>query len=85
MDYKWIFDGIGSSLITFFLGLVFGGIGGYKIGISSKQIQSAGQNAMQKQSFNSNSSELYKNIKQSQTSGDNAIQIQEVDTDATDK
>lgn len=37
MDYKWIFDGIGSSLVTFILGLVFGGIGGYWTAVSSKQ------------------------------------------------
>lgn len=85
MDYKWIFDGIGSSLVTFVLGLIFGGIGGYWTGVSSKQQQSAGDGARQKQSFKDDSSKSCKKIEQSQKAGDNAIQIQEVDSDGTDK
>lgn len=29
----WIFDGIGTAIITFILGLLGGGIAGYKIGV----------------------------------------------------
>lgn len=85
MDYKWIFDGIGSSLVTFILGLIFGGIGGYWISVSSKQEQSAGHGAQQKQSFKDNSSKVCKKIEQSQKAGDNATQIQEVNSDGADK
>ena len=85
MDYKWIFDGIGSSLVTLILGLVIGAVGGYKKGLSSKQQQSAGDEARQKQSFKDDSSKSCKKIEQSQKAGDNAIQIQEVDSDGTDK
>ena len=85
MDYKWIFDGIGSSLVTLVLGLVFGGVSGYKIGVSSNQKQSAGHGARQKQSFKNDSSTSCKKIEQSQKAGDNATQIQEVNSDDTDK
>lgn len=85
MDYKWIFDGIGSSLLTFVLGFIFGGVGGYKVGVSSKQKQSAGHGARQKQSFKDDSSKPCKKIEQSQKAGDNATQIQEVNSDDTDK
>lgn len=85
MDYTWIFDGIGSSLVTLILGLVIGGIGGYKKGVSSQQKQCAGHGTMQKQSLEENSSKLYKNIKQEQKAGDNSIQIQEVNSDDTEQ
>ena len=32
----WIFDGIGTAIITFILGLLGGGIAGYKIGVHKK-------------------------------------------------
>lgn len=85
MDYKWIFDGIGSSLVTFILGLIFGGIGGYWTGVSSKRKQSAGHGAQQKQSFKDNLSKTCKKIEQSQKAGDNATQIQEANSDGADK
>lgn len=85
MDYKWIFDGIGSSLVTLILGLIIGAVGGYKKGVSSKQEQTAENGAKQQQLFKGNSSKLYPNIEQSQRAGNNSIQIQEADSDGADK
>lgn len=36
MKMDWIFDGIGTAIITFILGLLGGGIAGYKIGVHKK-------------------------------------------------
>lgn len=46
---EWLFDGIGTSLVTFVLGLIFGGTAGYKIAVkrSVKQNQTAGDNSNQ--------------------------------------
>lgn len=85
MDYEWIFDGIGSSLIIFFLGLIVSGYGGYKYSISSKQKQDAGNNSTQRQLFNDTSSSVSKKINQIQHAGDNSTQIQEVTTKNADK
>ncbi|MDR0397867.1 MAG: hypothetical protein LBH36_01630 [Candidatus Nomurabacteria bacterium] len=49
---EWIFDGIGTAIITFLLGLLVGGGAGYKIAInknSIKQRQKAGDNSSQTQ------------------------------------
>lgn len=48
---EWIFDGIGTAIITFVFGLVAGGGVGYYIGIhtSIKQKQKANDNAQQTQ------------------------------------
>lgn len=51
-NISWIFDGIGTSILTGITGLVIGSIGGYKYGIhktSIKQNQKAGDNANQSQ------------------------------------
>ena len=44
---EWIFDGIGTEIISAIIGLVIGGLGGYKIGIRNrnKQIQKSGNNS----------------------------------------
>lgn len=44
-----LFDGLGTSLIIFILGLVTGGSAGYKIGLNkvNKQSQKAGHNSTQ--------------------------------------
>jgi hypothetical protein len=47
---EWIFDGIGTALVTLILGLLTGGAVGYKIGINKnkvKQSQKAGNNSSQ--------------------------------------
>ena len=47
---EWIFDGIGTAIITLIVGLLTGGAVGYKIGINTntvKQKQKAGDNSSQ--------------------------------------
>ena len=47
---EWIFDGIGTAIITQILGLLVGGTVGYKIGINKnfvRQKQKAGNNSSQ--------------------------------------
>jgi hypothetical protein len=47
---EWIFDGIGTAIITLIVGLLSGGAAGYRIGInknSAKQKQKAGNNSSQ--------------------------------------
>jgi hypothetical protein len=48
---EWIFDGIGTELISLVIGAVFGGAAGYKIGSKNKikQSQKAGDNSKQVQ------------------------------------
>lgn len=50
MEYlEWIFDGIGTELISMIIGTVLGGTAGYKIGSKNKikQKQNAGDNSKQ--------------------------------------
>lgn len=44
---EWFFSGIGTEIISALIGLVIGGVGGYKIGMRNKikQIQKAGNNS----------------------------------------
>jgi hypothetical protein len=49
---EWIFDGIGTSIIMFILGLVIGAPAGYKIGVNRAKInqkQKAGNSSTQTQ------------------------------------
>jgi hypothetical protein len=49
-DMEWIFDGIGTALISGFIGLFVGGYAGYKVGIKKadvKQKQKAKNNSTQ--------------------------------------
>lgn len=50
-NIQWIFNGIGTSLLTAIIGFIFGGVTGYKIGIRNniKQRQKAGDNSNQSQ------------------------------------
>ena len=50
-NIKWIFDGIGTAIVTFVLGLLVGGAAGYKVAIRKtlKQTQKAGDNSIQSQ------------------------------------
>lgn len=50
-NIKWIFDGIGTEIVSLLCGLLIGGLGGYKIGIKNKikQIQKGGDNSNQSQ------------------------------------
>ena len=81
----WVFDGIGTEIIALLIGLVGGGFAGYKIGIkkSSKQVQIAGDNAIQQQGNiigNDIEAEINNhvidNIKQIQKAGNYVEQIQ---------
>ena len=49
---EWIFDGIGTAIVSAILGLIIGGVAGYRIGVKKttiKQNQRAGDNANQTQ------------------------------------
>jgi hypothetical protein len=48
---KWVFDGIGTAITVFILGLLLGGAAGYKIAIRKtiKQSQKAGDHSTQTQ------------------------------------
>ena len=49
-DISWIFDGIGTAIVTGLVGLLLGGTVGYKIGVKKtkiRQSESAGKNSSQ--------------------------------------
>lgn len=50
-NISWIFDGIGTTIVSLIVGLFIGGWSGYKYGRykSTKQIQKAGNNSVQTQ------------------------------------
>jgi len=50
-NLNWVFEGIGTELLSLIAGLFFGGVIGYKIGIHNKvkQTQKAGSNSNQTQ------------------------------------
>ena len=51
MWYEWFFEGIGTEIIMFIIGLLAGGISGYRIGMKKNGIQKqiAKEEAKQKQ------------------------------------
>ena len=51
-NISWIFDGIGTAIVTGLVGLLLGGTVGYKIGVKKtkiRQSQRAGKNSSQVQ------------------------------------
>ena len=48
---EWVFDGIGTAIVSTFLGIIIGGIGGYSIGVrkTNKMKQMARDNTNQTQ------------------------------------
>lgn len=48
---EWVFDGIGTAIVSTFFGIIIGGISGYSIGIrkTNKMKQKAVDNANQTQ------------------------------------
>lgn len=44
---EWFFSGIGTEIISALVGLIIGGVSGYKIGVRNKikQVQKAGDNS----------------------------------------
>ena len=84
-NLQWIFDGIGTELISLAIGAIAGGLAGYKAGIkrSAKQMQKATDGTKQRQELvveESTSTGGQKNvqssIKQTQRAGKNSEQVQ---------
>lgn len=82
---KWIFDGIGTELFSLAIGVMGGGIVGYKIGVkrSGFQKQVAQDKAKQRQEFiiekdiiDKSTININNNVKQLQKAGNSAEQIQ---------
>ena len=82
---EWVFDGIGTEIVSLVVGAVAGGAIGYKIGVKnrSKQVQKAGDDAQQKQNakigdvdVHTDSAKISSKIKQVQKAGDHASQVQ---------
>lgn len=83
MWYEWFFDGIGTEIVMLVIGLISGGLAGYRIGIrrNSVQKQRAEDGAKQAQRINitdENSKEggINGNLRQIQKAGKNAEQNQ---------
>lgn len=83
--WEWIFDGIGTEIISLIVGTAFGGAVGYKLGVKNrtKQIQWAGDDAQQKQVADIGGADVFKstaninsNTKQIQKAGNRAVQTQ---------
>ena len=82
-DFKWIFDGIGTQLLGIIVGVLLGGVTGYKIikkNIGQNQKAKDGARQIQQMEIepgdNNAGSCIYDNIRQSQEAGNNAEQIQ---------
>lgn len=84
-NLQWIFDGIGTEILSLAIGAVFGGLTGYKVGIkkSGKQIQKAKSDAKQKQELIVDvdasvvgKANVQSGIKQAQKAGKNSEQVQ---------
>lgn len=89
MNVEWIFDGIGTEIVSLILGAGIGGFIGFKIGVNrkiTKQVQKGGRGTKQTQisgstqvNHESNNTGVYINkskIQQKQKAGDNSVQKQ---------
>lgn len=84
MWYEWFFEGIGTEIIMFIIGLLAGGISGYRIGMKKNGIQKqiAKEEAKQKQELeveiNNDFEEngINGNLRQVQKAGSKAEQSQ---------
>ena len=47
MNIDWIFSGIGTDIISAIIGVIIGGVSGYRVGVRNriKQVQKAGNNS----------------------------------------
>lgn len=84
-NFKWIFDGVGTELISLVVGIITGGFTGYKIGIkkSGKQTQIAKSGSKQRQEMIADNnatiegkSKVQNSIIQTQKAGRNSEQVQ---------
>ena len=84
-NLQWIFDGIGTELLSLAIGAIGGGLAGYKIGVrkSGQQYQIAKSSAKQRQemtidgvSKNEDRKSVDDNIIQTQKAGKNSEQVQ---------
>ena len=86
---EWIFSGIGtegiSVIVSLIIGVLGGGVAGYKIGVkrTTKQKQTAGDNSVQKQELRIKARDTDQSVvkrkttlKQTQKAGSNASQTQ---------
>lgn len=82
---QWVFDGIGTELLSLVIGVAAGGIAGYKIGIrkEGKQDQKAKSKAKQRQEMLISSESSFESkagvqnrISQTQKAGKNSEQVQ---------
>ncbi len=83
MWYEWFFEGIGTEIIMFIIGLLAGGISGYKIGIRKNGLQKQIAKNEAKQTQELLVEEKYAveagingNLRQIQKAGENAEQSQ---------
>lgn len=84
-NLQWIFDGLGTELLSLAVGAIGGGLAGYKIGVkrSGKQKQTAKSDAKQRQemlvdseSQSGDRSNVQNSVRQTQKAGRNSEQVQ---------
>lgn len=83
-DLQWIFDGIGTTIVSLLIGLIFGGISGYKFAIKKNSVQKqfAKENAHQRQEMEVELTDNLKegkksiNFQQNQNAGNYSKQVQ---------
>ena len=84
-NIQWIFDGIGTEILSLVIGAIGGGVAGFKIGLKScgKQKQTAKSGARQRQEMvvdcelpNGDRNSIMNNISQTQKAGENSEQVQ---------
>lgn len=84
MWYEWFFQGIGTEILILIIGLMIGGVGGYRIGIKKNGLQKqiAKDEVKQKQELemeindNSEGDGINGNLQQVQKAGSKAEQSQ---------
>ena len=84
-NLQWIFDGIGTEILSLIIGAIAGGLAGYKIGVnrSGKQKQTAKRGAKQRQEMiiddkihDESKKPVNNNMTQNQKAGKNSEQVQ---------
>ena len=84
-NLQWIFDGIGTEILSLTIGAIAGGLAGYKIGVnrSGKQKQTAKSGAKQRQEMiiddkihDESKKPVNNNMTQNQKAGKNSEQVQ---------